>query len=385
VWQFVVVGRFTEKTLACSVGKIIVAPLKSICMQMPFRFINQGKASNHSIAMLCRRNFMLWMQEFEKMLFPLCLDEINIKGAFMLKHQNLPSSIFKYREITSFSLKNLGDDTVWLADPTSFNDPYDSCFAIDFSTVSNKFYQGQQIDDLLLSLSESDKTLSLTEIETIKTSQNPTRAMAEAILKDADKVERDLLLNALSEITEKMHSELLDNFKSTIRDSFKICSFSADVGSALMWSHYTKNHTGFCIEYDLTSIPYGDFRTRFLYPVIYSDKLFDATKWMETTPNSQFNNLYMKYAALHKSNEWAYEKEWRLLFSAGVMEKQQSYPMGKPKALYLGAMISKEDQGKIVDIAKNKGINVFKMELHNQHFRLLPKLLDSSGGILKNE
>lgn len=318
----------------------------------------------------------MWIQEFEKMLFPLNLEEINIEGAYMLKQKHLPASIFKYREVTPYALENLQDDTVWLADPASFNDPYDSCFSIDFNSVTNKLFQGPQFDDLISSLSDNGKTFSGEEIDIVKASQDPISAMAEVILKDADPKEKQLLLAVMCEITATMHNELLDKFKEIIRDSFKICSFSADVTSTLMWGHYSKNHTGFCIEYDLTRIPYGDFRTRFLYPVIYSNQLFDATKWMaEIKPNTSFNNLYMKFSALHKSIDWAYEKEWRLLFSAGVVEKPRSYSMGTPKAIYLGAMMSKDDQETIVGIACNKGIPVFQMELHSHQFKLAPKPL----------
>ena len=56
-----------------------------------------------------------------------------------------------------------------------------------------------------------------------------------------------------------------------------------------------------------------------LFPVVYSPNLFDITKYILAAIESptSFNNLFGILAALHKSLEWEYEKEWRLLFNIG--------------------------------------------------------------------
>jgi hypothetical protein len=62
------------------------------------------------------------------------LDEL-----LVLKNRDLPRSLFKYRCFTGHALRNLGDDNVWLADPTTFNDPYDSAFAVVLERVVSAF------------------------------------------------------------------------------------------------------------------------------------------------------------------------------------------------------------------------------------------------------
>lgn len=69
------------------------------------------------------------------MIFPLDRKNLNIEGAFLMKNQHLPNSIFKYREVNENSLKNLEEDTVWLADPSNFNDPYDCSHTADFQYI----------------------------------------------------------------------------------------------------------------------------------------------------------------------------------------------------------------------------------------------------------
>jgi hypothetical protein len=314
----------------------------------------------------------MWLNDFEKMLFPFTSDDLNISGAYALKDQHLPPSIYKYRDVNSFSLKNLEDDTVWLADPSSFNDPYDSSFTIDFNAVATQALKGQ-LDDLVGELSKAGKQLSSDEINDIKCCADPMEAIREILLEEATAEQKELLKQAIVEISQKTHRELLHQFKAAILDSFKICSFSEELYSTVMWSHYSKNHTGFCTEYDLTIIPPGDFRTRFLYPVIYTENMFDATRWMATATTDHVNNLYIRYAALHKSVGWAYEKEWRLLFSAGIFDKPRCYPMGKPKALYLGAKISDNDRYNLINVTSTKNIPLFQMELDQNQFKLASK------------
>lgn len=80
-----------------------------------------------------------------------------------------------------------------------------------------------------------------------------------------------------------------------------------------MWSHYADNHKGFCIEYDVKTILYSDFRSRFLFPVIYSEQVYDATQHLSKSLNHKsFNSLHLNMAGLIKAVDWSYEKEPKL-------------------------------------------------------------------------
>ena len=65
-----------------------------------------------------------------------------------------------------------------------------------------------------------------------------------------------------------------------------------------------------------------------IYPVVYSDKRYDATRYGQWIVQQQINRiigipteelyddsfLFTK-AALYKSNDWSYENEWRITCS----------------------------------------------------------------------
>ncbi|MDS1997784.1 DUF2971 domain-containing protein [Vibrio parahaemolyticus] len=136
-----------------------------------------------------------------------------------------------------------------------------------------------------------------------------------------------------------------------------------------MWSHYADYHKGFCIAYDFSALGNDDLRTRMLYPAIYSENMFDASGIFsqEKTIN---NILYINQAALVKSQEWSYEKEWRLVFSNGILQKEMGYQVPKPKYVILGTKIAKDDADKVIDICERKGIEVKQMQMSPVLYKL---------------
>lgn len=325
---------------------------------------------------------MSWQDEFINMLFPISKKDVSIEGAYLLKQKHIPNSVFKYRHIDKegYSIKNLQDDTIWLADPTTFNDPYDSAFSIDYSNLTKRFFL--EHFDSLLTQSKLQKKLSEEQIEVVKKSDNPMREVTDILLKDEEEHKRKEMTEVSIDISNKLHNEILEHFNNSIKNSFKICSFSTNLNSILMWGHYAKNHRGFCIEYDLTDIPYEDYRARFLYPVVYSENIFDITDYMEKASGGDYNNLHLTLSALYKSKEWSYENEWRLVFAHGIVGKSQSYKMCKPKALYLGAQITDADEKVIVEIGNRKNVPVYKMTLSPSKFQLIPRTLEDCRRIL---
>ena len=313
-----------------------------------------------------------WINEFIKMLFPLVSSKLNIDGAYLLKNKYLPNSLYKYREFNENSIKNLEDDTIWLSSPQSFNDPYDSAFSTDYETLINKL-QKVKFDELLGKM-DFIKTLPEDVIIEAKKCDNPLEEIMNYMLDQEynDENEKKNMKSILKDVMNKITEEVNDQFLNTIKNSFKLCSFSTNLESILLWSHYSKYHTGFCIEYDFSMYPPRDFRRRFLYPVIYRDDLFDVTEYVENAKNNELNILYLTQASLYKSIEWSYENEWRLIFSHGVIEEESTYYMGKPKAVYLGSKIGKNECEIITEILKRKGIPYYQMKISPEKFKIIP-------------
>lgn len=305
---------------------------------------------------------MSWKVDFTTLLCSLDGTIADMQKAYQLKYANLPSSIYKYRSIDERSLQNLRDGTIWLADPATLNDPYECSFMIDpgRSRVDlTKYLTIGDIDQLVRGgfpeelLSACDGTTS-------------TRAaMIDALYADYPVEEREKMKPLLLRFIDERNEDFAREASVALRSSFKLCSFSERVDSTLMWSHYADSHKGYCIEYDIRSLPESDLRTRLLYPVIYSEDVFDATELFETDPAGR-NIAYTLLAGLTKASDWKYECEWRLMFPNGLLDSPRPWPMPTPTGVYLGARISSEGATAVRDVCSSLGVPVWNMR-HSPH------------------
>jgi hypothetical protein len=302
-----------------------------------------------------------WFQEYKKLVFSNTTSVNQVDRAISLKYEHVPKTLYKYRSINEYSLKNLKDDSIWLSDPKNFNDPYDCSF-------HHKVDLDPDNTDSILSIArENDLIGELTEqqIHSISESSDPLVKLLELSYPDRPDYGRSCG-EALSRVMKERANSLVQETSEGFKQMFKICCFSENPKSILMWSHYADYHSGFCIGYDFHKLGNDDLRTRSIYPVIYSDEMFDATGAFGTTKTVD-NILYLNQAALMKSTEWAYEKEWRLVFGNMLIQNEMSYRMPKPKHIILGAKISSDNEQTIRRICNEKDIEVLKLSMaHNQ-------------------
>lgn len=315
-----------------------------------------------------------WINQFVQMLYSQNKADINIDAAYLLKNENLPDVLYKYRAVDKRSLQNLEEGTVWLADPESFNDPYDCATFTDFNELSRATVR--TIHPQLFEKVPADK-LTIEFKERIIASDNPWREVMSSLLEVNP--QKEMVIEAIEGAMNHLNEGMARANLGKAKDSFKLCSFSENVNSMLMWSHYANYHKGFCIEYPIKELSFGDYVSRFMYPVIYSDKIFDNTDQVILGPgHEKFNVLRMNLAGLTKSDVWSYEKEWRLLFSSGILKEPQTWKMPKPRKVYLGANISAGDQDSVINICQKIGVPVLKMVTKASGFTLTPASVEEA-------
>ena len=145
-----------------------------------------------------------------------------------------------------------------------------------------------------------------------------------------------------------------------------------------MWSHYANNHQGFALGYTKESLSFETLYEKKcgLFPVIYSDKRYDATNNLFAWAIYNIMGIKMiepdKLAnikvALHKSTDWSYEWEWRLICTLLPQEryKVDATPIEiTPSEIYYGKRISPEDKMKLHTIAVEKDLNEYDMDIDN--------------------
>jgi hypothetical protein len=154
----------------------------------------------------------------------------------------------------------------------------------------------------------------------------------------------------------------------------KLCSFSAINDSILMWSHYADNHRGFCVEYDLERLQPEHFFRRSLYPIIYSDCLYDLTGFCEKLVGSsrdKFSPMSPLVPLLHKFQGWSYEQEWRLVWTNPIPRQDFDSRAPNPTVVFLGSKMAEGTRRELIEICERKKINVRQMVLSSDRFELL--------------
>lgn len=151
-----------------------------------------------------------------------------------------------------------------------------------------------------------------------------------------------------------------------------IACFSEDVKSILMWSHNADSHKGFALECDFRPTLTKPLERGALYPAVYLDERYDASLYITW----QFMHVLGFHAkspditafskvALHKSQVWEYEREWR------IIDPGPHYPIHhsptvilyKPVAIYYGNNIPNDKKGCLHLIAIVKGIKEYKIDV----------------------
>lgn len=245
----------------------------------------------------------------------------------------------------------LFEGKVFPAPPTTFNDPFDCDLLIDDSFLKSNYFKDMLQDSLI--------------------EKYPSGRIGDNAMGFDEWKSNFLESDTLSMFREKMLDTFRD-FLPTIKEEMLIACFSELNNSVLMWSHYAQYHTGFCIEYDLNDWPGCDN----LYQVQYSINapVYGQTYLDRNTP--AFGSAVVD-AALHKSNEWCYEKEWRI-----VVPKQNYAPIYaagfRPAfdfsrfitAIYIGAKAKEEHIQKICQHFHLQPIKIYQMSLQPMTYKL---------------
>ncbi|MBY0379337.1 MAG: DUF2971 domain-containing protein [Burkholderiales bacterium] len=317
-----------------------------------------------------------WKDIFLEKMFALTLKDSNIEEAFALKCENLPESIFRFRKIDSEEnfereIQSLKNREIWLSSPSDYNDPYDCHYYVDKVSCNRDSFtkiligsNGVNFLKQYLSVLEIQELYNV--IESNKISNNP---------KVMDMYNK--LNKVLSDISNT-GTQPMNVIKHIINEQFMICSFSEINTSILMWSHYASNHKGFCVEYHLNSIK-TNFIPRLIFPVIYTDEIFNATEYykyaslsMNNTDMPAFNNLHHIKSAMFKAKCWKYEKEWRFIYPfKNDLGKNNLQIGGMPKAIYFGTKTEQNHIDKIKAIYSQTNVAFYKMNMLKNKYELV--------------
>jgi Protein of unknown function (DUF2971) len=319
----------------------------------------------------------MWVKDFVDCIEGSTLDQPRFEQALSIKEQHLPRRIYKYRRDCSNSRRNLETDTVWLSSPDSYNDPYDCWFR--FSEGDLLVELERTLVDKLVTQNKLQAVVAEGQIENARRSHNPLKVITGHI---PDSISGAGDLRQRVELSSEQAYELVKATSSKIqqwRKQTKLCSFSAIKDSLLMWGHYADNHRGFCLEYDLESLRPDHPLCEKLYPVIYTNNIYDLTPWALTLVSAHrggFNPELPILSVIHKCDEWKYEQEWRMVRVTPEVESDQDWQVPTPSRIFLRSEMELAKVKELREICSKRKIEVWQMRLAEDRFELMPARLD---------
>ena len=254
---------------------------------------------------------------------------------------------YKYLPFDDGSLQVLASGTIKFTKPSECNDPFD-CDPEHESDNVEEFLENRP--DLVEKVA---KFLNL----------NPCQKLQEKPLM-ADRL-RTALNNGL--------------FGQPASDNIGICSLSRDPLNLLMWSHYSKDHTGFVVEFE---IPIESYELPNDEVSLFKLLIPREVKYRKEKPIVLFtddNDMKVEKQFLVKSIDWAYEQEERVvddIRKSGIHEYDQKnilysviagMKMAEPKYRKLNEIVQ------LINTTKDLNVFLHKAEPVQGQFQLFVK------------
>lgn len=193
--------------------------------------------------------------------------------------------------------------------------------------------------------------------------------------------ENAIELTDIKKTLQQASKAAMKQSRKIIAEQFRVTCLSERMDSPLMWSHYANKHYGFCLEYDFTHTMLKRFPDLYmaqltLLPVIYSSKrplisqAFFNSKTMvqylkkKTITDDAIRNII--YGLLFKSEDWDYEREWRIFM---INSPKPTMKLPLVRKIFLGANMEEATKMRVVEIAKSKNIPIFQMSLSADKYK----------------
>ena len=229
--------------------------------------------------------------------------------------RDCPVRFYKYRDLSGSGLgfveRTILHNEIYLPSPPTFNDPFDCLPDFDMrSTLEDR------VESYKRALTRLRPDLNQTEQARL------AHHIAKSPVVNPESDEARLTM-------QRLHDE-------QVRNNIGVYCVSERPDSLLMWSHYAESHSGLCLEFDSSAIPFA-----IAQPVVYQKARRPVGRATESDEQS------MEKALLTKSDDWDYEEEWRVIeyqLGSGIYE----IPNDALTGVILGARISNDHEQEIL-------------------------------------
>lgn len=272
-----------------------------------------------------------------------------------------------YKYVSENRVSILKDGLIRFSQPQAFNDPFE--LRPHVSDISDDSYLDEVFEE------QFDEMLK----EEYSKLPEPLRNLIPfSEFKNSPLLNRNIAKENLKLITKQaiplVRKELYGGFENNIG----ILSLTKTPENLLMWAHYANSHQGFILEFDINHPFFNRKKSetdefRHLREVTYSVK----------RPSASLSNMDFELF-LVKSEEWAYEKEWRLMLPLNDADKVIScephdihlyqLPFSAIKSVILGHRSTDKTKNAVIEALTNESnkshISLHQASIDEREFKL---------------
>ncbi|KQN56711.1 DUF2971 domain-containing protein [Erwinia sp. Leaf53] len=283
----------------------------------------------------------------------------------------LPKNLYKYLSYNENTVQSILERKSYYSDPAVFNDPLD-CKPVVVVDVDLETLKSVACT-LIKKRSEKEIALIARKLKVRGDfADNRTRILSnseiDGFLKDVEYNSKDPQVNDRNWYREERFRSSIENEIVSVFKTGVLC-LSRRYDSPLMWSHYSNNHNGLCIEYDMSRAP-EDKARKIIYGGSRELKVSVIERWLkEGDVIEEIKNVCL----LTKSREWAYENEWRMFDSIGL---RSSYP--PIRSIIFGMRCKGSTISAVIKLLNGSlsKIKYWKIEVEGGGFRLKRKKIN---------
>lgn len=290
-----------------------------------------------------------------------------------------PKYIFRYRKVDTYTLEALRTNKLYFSSALYYDDPFDTFLHIDVNSIRQEIKQEFETMQRIPQYADSIAKSAMAIFGDMLTEEQKANLLPDSIMKMlSDETVDNFLCFALG-----LRDELRKNIWSTC--------FSEDGYNESLWLKYADKHKGFVLIYDLDNndnylcgkkgkcqdCPINTNGIS-LYPIYYSDKSYDATKFIKVVMLNKIREQFgiqpsqisqiCQIMNLEPINEmWEHERvslikkkcheydaEWRLIPHCRF--NRQGAMEWVPCGIILGLRMEQHEEKLVISLAKEAGI-----------------------------
>lgn len=156
------------------------------------------------------------------------------------------------------------------------------------------------------------------------------------------------------QVTEQFMWYTEQEQRNTIAQLITIASFAGNKENNLMWSHYTDNHKGICVEYHQSLFDF--LKTQKGFSVSAKVKYSETPPTVDSSESIQEKSMKMIF---NKQIEWKYEEELRVVFQSDNDTDFVPIDNKLIKAVYIGSKTPSDIEKYIIATCKRNNIKIW--------------------------